>query len=124
MLRLTLPVVPSVNHCYRNVSIHRRILTKAGASWQQQAQAIATNEARKQHWQYSVNEKLVMELKAYWPDRRRRDMSNMHKLLPDTLEKVLYDDDKWLLIRDIDFEVDRQNPRVEIVLYRLEEGEA
>lgn len=116
MLKLTIPIVPSVNHCYRNVSIHRRILTKTGERWKNEVQMLAKTEAKKQGWQFSKGEKLILELWAYWPDKRRRDMSNMHKLLPDTLEGILYEDDCMVLIRDMDFDIDRKNPRVELIL--------
>lgn len=75
----------------------------------------------RQGWQFIKGQKVVMEILAFYPDARKRDMSNMHKLLPDSLEGILFDDDRWLLIRDIDFSVDRQNPRVEVKLYPHEE---
>ena len=122
MLKLVLPIVPSVNHCYRNVSIHRRIITPIGKAWQQEAQYIAKEAARQQGWKFSQKKKLVMEYWTYWPDYRTRDVHNQDKLLLDTLEKILYDNDKWVLPRAMDFTVDRKNPRIEIVFYPL--GEA
>lgn len=121
-MRLTLPVVPSVNHCYRNVAINRRIMTPTAKAWVQEVQLKAKLAAREQGWRFSSNEKLVMELTTYWPDRRKRDTHNQHKLLCDALEGVLYKDDRWVLIRDIDFRLDRGKPRVEVVLRRFEEG--
>lgn len=118
-LVLTLPIVPSVNNCYRNISIHRRILTAYGKAWKEEVQLLAKMEAKKQGWEFVAGKKLVMELRHFWPDHRRRDPGNSHKLLPDSLEGVLFDDDRWLLIRDIDFAVDKSNPRVEVVLYPL-----
>jgi crossover junction endodeoxyribonuclease RusA len=85
----------------------------------QEAQYIAKAEAKRQKWEYSDDKKIVMELWAFWPNNRRRDMSNMHKLLPDALEGILYKDDRWILIRDMDFCVDKQNPRVEIILREM-----
>ncbi len=122
-LKLVLPVVPSVNHCYRNVSIHRRILTTKGKEWQREAQWIAKRESARQGWIFAQKTKLVMEITTYWPDKRRRDTHNQVKLLADTLEGILFDDDRWLLVRDIDFSVDKGNPRVEVELYCLEEKE-
>lgn len=116
MLKLTIPVVPSVNSVYRNVKVNLRILTPKGQAYKEQVQYIAKNEARKQKWQFSQGEKLILELWAYWPDARQRDMSNMHKLLPDCLEKILYKNDCMVLVRDMDFEIDRKNPRVELIL--------
>ena len=120
MIKLTLPIVPSVNHCYRNVSINRRILTPIGKAWQETAKYIAKAAAAKQGWKFSKKQKLVMEYWTYWPDNRIRDVHNQEKLLLDTLEGVLYDNDKWVLPRAMDFAVDKGNPRIEILLYPLE----
>lgn len=115
-LKLTLPIVPSVNHCYRNVSVHRRILTKIGQAWKSESQYIARTEAMRQGWVFTQKEKIIMEVWTYWPDYRRRDTHNAHKLLADALESILYDDDRYVLMRDMDYNVDKKNPRVEIVL--------
>lgn len=122
-LRISLPIVPSVNHCYRNVSIHRRILTKIGQNWRSEAQYIAKTEVRRQGWKLPpLKQKIVMELITYWPDRRRRDTHNSHKLLADSLEGIIYIDDQYLLIRDMDYVVDKKNPRVELVVFILDGG--
>jgi crossover junction endodeoxyribonuclease RusA len=89
-------------------------------------QEVARIEAERQGWilfEGAMDNKLVLEMTAFYPDNRRRDMSNMHKLLPDSLEIILFDDDRWLLIRDINFYLDRGNPRVEVILYPLNESE-
>jgi crossover junction endodeoxyribonuclease RusA len=124
VLRLTIPIVPSVNHCYRNVTVSRRILTPKARAWAEEVQLRAKLAARQQGWEFSAGEKLIMELTTYWPDKRRRDTHNAHKLLADSLEGVLYEDDRWVLIRDIDFRIDRRQPRVEITLKRFEEAES
>ena len=54
---------------------------------------------------------------AFWPDGRRRDMNNTHKLLCDALEGAVYLDDKMVLVRDMDFSVDRKRPRLEVCVY-------
>ncbi len=123
MLRFTLPIVPSVNNCYRNVSVNKRILSAEGAAWKQEAQLKAKLAAKRQDWKFSEREKLVIEITTYWPDRRRRDTHNSHKLLCDTLEGVLYKDDRWVLVRDVDFYIDRAHPRVEVLIKRLGEDE-
>lgn len=81
---------------------------------------IARRQAVKQCWPYVEDKrKIVIELKAYWPSGHRRDMSNMHKIIPDVLEKIAYADDRYTLVRDIDFTVDANNPRVEVSLHLL-----
>lgn len=112
--------MPSVNHCYVHIGRGRKALSKIGREWQETARYIAKTEAKKQKWVYCEGKKIVLELMAFWPDYRTRDMSNMHKLLPDVLQDILYDNDKWVLVRDINFEVDKNNPRVEVKIYPLE----
>jgi crossover junction endodeoxyribonuclease RusA len=79
----------------------------------------ATEAARTYAWSFSMYEKLVMELRAYWPDQKRRDIHNLHKLIADAFEGILYHDDRWLLVRDMDFSIDREWPRIEIEVRRF-----
>lgn len=65
--------------------------------------------------------KIVIEIYAFWPDERRHDMNNTHKLLCDAWEKILYEDDCYILARDMDFSVDRKAPRLECFVYRKED---
>ena len=44
-----------------------------------------------------------------------------HKLLPDALENVLFENDKNVLVRDMDFSFDAKRPRLEIVVARKDE---
>lgn len=59
--------------------------------------------------------KTIVELRVWWPDKRKRDVHNLHKMLADCLEGFVTPDDKYMLIRDMDYAYDRQNPRVEVV---------
>lgn len=115
---------PTLNHVYRNVAINRRIITRDGQMWVRDVQTIATASIQTQSWQKSANEKLVAEVKIYWPTRRKRDVENVGKLLWDALEGIVYENDQWLLPRYMDFAVDKHSPRVEIRFYRMEEGAA
>ncbi|USG65194.1 RusA family crossover junction endodeoxyribonuclease [Brevibacillus ruminantium] len=121
-LRIVIPGnPPTVNHVYRNVAINRRITTADGQKWRQNVQAIASRAIATQGWKMSSEEKLVGEVMIYWPTRRKRDVENVGKLLWDALEGIVYENDRWLLPRYMDFSVDKHNPRVEIKFYRLEE---
>jgi len=121
-INLVLPSVPSLNHVYRNVKINLRIMTPIGKAWKENVQWIAATERTKQRWEFSSNEKLVMELEIFWPDRRRRDADNCLKLLADSLEGILFEDDKWILPRVINWDVDKEAPRVEVKIYKLNRG--
>jgi len=59
---------------------------------------------------------------TYWPDARKRDVDNQGKAIFDALEHAgVFDNDRWALPRYIDFDIDRQNPRVECVIRRYNE---
>lgn len=124
MLRITLSLPPSVNHCYRNVMRNGKIsraLSREASDWKKQAGWLALAEAKSKKWNcLPVGVKVVMELYVYWPDERKRDMNNLHKLLPDALEGIIFENDQYVLIRDMDFTVDRKHPRVECVIYPKE----
>lgn len=121
-LRIVIPGnPPTVNHVYRNVAINRRITTADGQKWRQNVQAIAARVIAAQGWKMTTEEKLVAEVMIYWPTRRKRDVENVGKLLWDALEGIVYENDRWLLPRYMDFSVDKHNPRVEIKFYRMEE---
>lgn len=124
-IKLTLPIPPSVNHCYKNIptrkGVKNRILTEEASNWKQLAAWTAKSAIRSQGWSMpDAKQKIILELYAYWPDNHRRDMNNCHKLLCDALESWLYLDDKMVLVRDIDFTIDRKNPRIEVCVYPKE----
>lgn len=124
-IKLVLPIPPSVNACYANRKVNGmrgRILTDEGRHWKQLAGWEAKVEAKKVGWELT-REKVIIELVAYWPDARKHDMNNTHKLLADAFEGILYENDNVVLMRDIDYEIDRKKPRLEITI-RLKEAKS
>ena len=81
---------------------------------------IAEEAVKEQHWILEETEKVVVEVWTYWPDRRTRDCHNGSKLMMDALEGIVYKDDKRALVRYMDYEVDKENPRVELKIYLKE----
>ena len=59
---------------------------------------------------------LIVELKYYYPDLRRRDCHNMHKLVIDGLESLAFKDDRWVLVQDKFVGLDKDNPRIEVTI--------
>ena len=120
-LNLILTIPPSVNHCYKNFTCmgrRNRVLTPLARAWKEEAYYIANALAHREGWRVpEPEEKIVLEVVAFWPDGRRRDMNNTHKLLCDALEDAVYLDDKMVLVRDMDFSVDRKRPRLEVCVY-------
>ena len=114
---MTIPIPPSVNHCYFTTKQGKRILTTKAKQWIAEVQSIAKAEVEKQQWQLVEGQKIIVEIWTYWPDNRRRDCNNGAKLTFDSLEDIAYDDDRWTLPRYMDFETDKGNPRLELRLY-------
>jgi crossover junction endodeoxyribonuclease RusA len=96
-------------------------MTTQGKKWKEEVGWMAATERGKQKWIFSSKEKIVMELSIFWPDKRRRDADNIIKIIQDSLSGVLYEDDKWVLPRVMNWQVDKEDPRVEVKLWRLGE---
>ena len=81
-LNLILTIPPSVNHCYKNFNVmgrRNRVLTPLARAWKEEAYYIANALAHREGWCVpEPEEKIVLEVVAFWPDGRRRDMNNTH----------------------------------------------
>ena len=92
-------------------------MTPKAKQWITEVQAIAKTEVEKQNWTPTEKQKVIVEILTYWPDNRRRDCNNGAKLTFDSLESLVYDDDRWTLPRYMDFNTDKGNPRLELKIY-------
>lgn len=113
----TIPLAVSVNHLYMFIK-GKRFMTKKGQEYMKQVWKIVEEDIKSQ--KYELEEEgvwLVCELTFYFPDLRRRDASNMHKLVLDSLEHICFVDDRWILVRDMHVALDKKNPRIEVKLY-------
>ncbi|SFU81793.1 RusA family crossover junction endodeoxyribonuclease [Alicyclobacillus macrosporangiidus] len=117
--RLILPLPPTLNHAYRNF-VHpsgrrMRVLTREAERFREEAAWLAKAWAMQTGWSMPPpRTKVYLRLWYFWPDWRRADANNREKVLLDALEGVLYPDDRWVLVWEMDFDVDRERPRVEI----------
>jgi len=112
----SIPVPPSENHCFFTAG-HRRILTKEAKEFMTEAALKAKVASRKANWKIVNGRKVVLLLYFFFPNRRKKDTHNTLKVLMDSLEGILYEDDYWALPRIMDFDIDKNNPRLEIVAY-------
>ncbi|HET6494545.1 MAG TPA: RusA family crossover junction endodeoxyribonuclease [Thermoleophilia bacterium] len=121
-LRLTLPIPPSVNHSHHNCNINGRLMrvpSKAAKAWTKACIVACYEAMNRAGWPTPCDCKTIVEYTVYWPDKRRRDPSNLEKVLLDGIEAGgIVTDDKWCLPRCQDFTVDRGNPRVEVACRR------
>lgn len=113
----TIPLAVSVNHLYVFMK-GKRFMTKKGQEYMKQVWKTVEEDVKSQ--KYLMEQEgvwLIAELIFYFPDLRRRDASNMHKLVLDSLEHICFIDDRWVLVHDKHVGLDKDNPRIEVRLY-------
>ena len=127
--KVTLPLPPSSNHMYvrrykvyyKNGKKRKRlmnVLSDRAQEWMADSGDKCLQAMIDSKWECrEKGTKVVAELYVYWPDHRKRDVHNLHKLLADCLEGRVCKDDQWLLLRDMDFDYDTKNPRLEVICY-------
>lgn len=115
VILLTLPMPVSVNSMY--IGIHRTNLTKKAKQWVHTAQYICKQEIAKQGWEMDMGSVWYScELRFYFNDKRYKDSHNYLKLMLDALEGLIYKNDYFCLPRIVSVGLDRQRPRVELVI--------
>lgn len=108
---LTLPLPPSTNNLYRNVHGKGRVLNKEGREYKQLARMLAMG-ARLPLLRCDV----LLEMTVYFPNRRRRDLSNTLKIVEDALKGVAYADDSQVARIVLTRRYDNANPRAEVTV--------
>lgn len=115
ILKLTLPVPPSVNNLHYNTRGGGRRLTAKAQNYTRDSRALIQQFADEQRWsQPTKHVWLYVDMVFYFPDRRRRDASNCLKLLLDVMEGIVYHNDYIALPRIQSVEYDKEHPRVEV----------
>jgi len=108
-------VPPSVNAIYYNTRGGGRRLTKVAEHYIRDARALINEAIYDQSWEMQKKGVwLYIDLVFYFPDRRRRDSHNCLKVLLDTLESIVYQDDMYVMPRIQSVEYDKEDPRVEM----------
>ena len=101
------------------------VIKREAEQWMTLAAAKARVAANSCGWECaSLGTKVVVRLWFWWPNGQRRDTHNTLKGVLDAWEGVLYEDDKDVLPRIMDFGVDRKNPRIEVEVTLADEGRA
>lgn len=74
-------------------------------------------QARIQYKGEPLKTSLSMYIRIYFKDKRVRDIDNYNKILLDSLSEIIYDDDKQIKLMTIQImEIDRENPRIELII--------
>lgn len=130
-LNLVLPVPTSINKLYINeyqyqknpatkkperVPTGRRILSKEGRTVKAQIQGRARVQLLEHpDWDYEwTKENFVYQDAVIYFARRGSDDNNIYKLLNDSLEGIVYDNDSRVLVRTQRIVYDSKNPRIEV----------
>jgi crossover junction endodeoxyribonuclease RusA len=117
---LTLPVPPSINHQYATVN-GRRLLSAAGRSYkalvgQQIVLALARSPYRHALLKILRAEDLALSIRFYFTSRLRRDVDGGLKIAQDALCEGLGINDNRIVETHLYKNLDKLNPRIEIVL--------
>ena len=88
-LSLVLPIPPSINMAYRNVPGVGRVKTRTYKDWATEAALLMKIQAKGR-----IEGAYAIHVEIDRPDKRRRDLSNLLKVLEDTIvQQGLVEDD-------------------------------
>jgi hypothetical protein len=132
-LKLELPVPTSLNKLYVNQYKYNpktkkreptgaKVLSREGLLVKKKIQKIAKQCVKNnKEWDYdfTLENYLYLDVIIYF-NRKGRDDNNTYKLLCDSLEKIVYDNDSRVLIRTQKILYDTVNPRIKVHLYPVE----
>jgi len=111
------PVVP----WQRAASVGTRRYTSAKQrSYQRTVRLIAQASRPRGPWLPSKASRYRVDVDAYLPDERRRDLDNVAKTILDALNGVLYLDDSQVVTLLVATHIDRADPRVVVAVREVE----
>jgi hypothetical protein len=127
-IKLTIPLPISINKLYINQYVYdpktkkwiptgKRIMSEEGKKLKEQIQLETIKQLQSQEWDYEWTKTNYIYQDCYiYMNRMGRDDNNIFKLLNDSLEKIVYENDSRVLTRTQRILIDKYNPRVELVL--------
>ena len=96
---LELPFPPSVNSCYRAIPRGRIcavIVSKDGRAYKDRIKSMLSDDSK-----LLTDKRLMVSIRLFMPDRRRRDIDNYNKILLDSLTGIVWEDDSQIDILSI-----------------------
>ena len=124
-MKITIPVVPRSKKNSQQIIINPR--TKRPMIIQSK---LYTNFEREcglylKKYKCNIDYSINLKVEFYVPDKRRRDIANYIEAIQDILVKYeVLKDDNYNIVNSLDgtrIHVDKENPRVEIEITKLEE---
>lgn len=130
-IKLVLPLPVSINKLYINqytwnpktktrVPTGKRIMSEEGKKIKKSIQLETIKQLQSQEWDYEWTKSNYIYQDCYiYMNRAGRDDNNIFKLLNDSLEKIVYDNDSRVLTRTQRILIDSENPRVELIISQV-----
>ena len=78
--------------------------------------ALYQSEARNQYKGKVMSTSCDMEITLFFKDKRKRDVDNYNKLVLDSLEGIIFNDDNQVQKLTIKKDYSVENPRIEIII--------
>lgn len=114
---LILPLPPSVNV---RKTLNRRFGTLIDSTvyrkYMKEARDDVFTQAKMNKWEMikpTFEQQLVVWITVFF-QKKNRDATNCLKPILDVMSKIIYTDDKWILARFKNTEIDAKNPHVEV----------
>ena len=76
-------------------------------------------EAKTQYKREITKKPVEMEVNIFFKDKRRRDLDNHLKLIWDSLQGIVYEDDSQIQKLIVTKEICTEDPRVEVIIKEL-----
>lgn len=130
-IKLILPLPVSINKLYINqyswnpktktrIPTGKRIMSEEGKKIKKLIQLETIKQLQSQEWDYKWTKTNYIYQDCYiYMNRAGRDDNNIFKLLNDSLEKIVYDNDSRVLTRTQRILIDSENPRVELIISQV-----
>lgn len=115
-IEFTLPFLPPSNNGLYLSAGNRRVLIPAAKQFKEEVGWLVKSLWRGEP---SKNE-FRADLSFTFPDKRRRDVFNYEKALMDSMEGIVYEDDRQVKIGKVSREFGEE-PRTKVVIYELSE---
>jgi len=103
----------STQHLYKSTCRGKfpvMYMAKEGKDLKESYQLLAKNQYKGE----VMSTECDMKIALHFPDKRRRDIDNYNKLVLDSLEGIVYKDDKQIRKLTIEKHISPDNPRVEV----------
>ena len=98
----------------------RRYTSAKQRSYQRTVRLVAMASRPRGPWLPSKASRYRVDIDAYLPDERRRDLDNVAKTILDALNGVLYLDDSQVVTLLVATHIDRAEPRVVVAVREVE----